>query len=168
MNLRTLLLSFALAGTACTVAVPSQFPCTHPGSTSECGTSQICGNDNLCTRIVDCGKGQARCNGNCIDITTDPNNCGYCAGLTSPAGVVCSVSCPTGETKCGAPAQCVNTTTDRNNCGTCGSICAAGHICQSGNCQTLSCPDPLVDCGTGTCINPNIDAANCGFCAGLT
>jgi hypothetical protein len=66
-----------------------------------------------------CPPGQAYCSGGCVDITTDPNNCGGCgvAGDTCPTeGCELDYCCPKGYTCC---------------CGWCNS-CAGCGDCQGG------------------------------------
>jgi hypothetical protein len=181
MNLRTLLLSFALAGAACNVSVPNQFPCKHPGQTSECGADQICGNDFLCTGKVNCPAGFLRCNGNCVDITTDPQNCGGCGTICNrtkgeacqppgtPGGSAeCRAFCFSGQSNCSG--TCRDTTTDTYNCGACGVPCPPGSACTpagpngTGQCG-LVCQNGLFSCGSpGTCVDRQRDNRNCGDC----
>ena len=61
------------------------------------------------------------CNNQCVDITSDPNNCGGCNN-------------PCGTQSCCAGA-CVDTMgSDNSNCGGCGVTCAG--TCTNGQCQT--------------------------------
>jgi peroxiredoxin len=113
-----------------------------------------------------CPSGQTLCNGTCVNIATDPNNCGACgskcaSGQSCQAGVCFKESCPSGQTLC--DGTCVNTATDPNNCGACGSKCASGQSCQAGVCFKESCPSGQILCN-GTCVNTNTDPNNCGAC----
>jgi hypothetical protein len=57
----------------------------------------------------------------------------YNARKTCSASV-CSSSCPTGTTACGA--TCTNTLADKNNCNACGTVCSGGTpYCVSGACS---------------------------------
>jgi len=85
------------------------------------------------------------CGGKCVDIYTDPANCGAC-GTACAGGNVCSagacgLSCTAGETACGG--SCRDLQTDDANCGTCGNACTLGQHCTAGVC---GCP-PGMSCG---------------------
>ena len=66
-----------------------------------------------------CDNALALCRGNCVDLASDPNNCGRCenacgAGYVCISGV-CDVDCPKGQTRCGN--TCANLMTSSANCG---------------------------------------------------
>jgi hypothetical protein len=184
MNLRTLLLSTALAASACSITVPDQFPCNTPGSTSECGSStKICGADKLCTDLVACASTEDRCNGVCVDVTHNREHCGKC-GITCAASEqclpnannvpTCTPFCAAGQRACAQPTGgfiCKDLGSDRNNCGNCDAACSPGLVCSPpspgapGRCTTV-CSPGLTNC-SGDCINVNIDAKNCGECGAV-
>jgi len=116
--------------------------------------------DGSCTPIVrivsfvtECGEGLQMCGGQCVDTSSDPENCGEC-------DVVCSydhaaASCVEGSCEMGACDQdwgdCNNDDsdgcetdllTDVNNCGTCGNVCDSG-TCDGGSC--VECTDEVCD-----------------------
>jgi hypothetical protein len=78
------------------------------------------------------------CSGICVDLQTDPTNCGAC-------GVHCAMTqaCLKGTCKC-APSEtscsglCVDLANDSNNCGSCGNTCTAGTSCKNSVCGTCS------------------------------
>jgi poly(3-hydroxybutyrate) depolymerase len=85
-----------------------------------------------------CPGGQTACNGSCIEVKNDPNNCGSC-DTQCPSGSCVSgicVPCPAGEMGCfGA---CVNLNTDPQNCGGCGEECildGSAPFCVGGVCS---------------------------------
>jgi hypothetical protein len=122
--------------------------------------------------LPDGGQTILLCDGACSDITTDPNNCGGCAGA---GGTVCSsgqVCAPTDagsgacETSCGTATECngacVTLSTDPNNCGACGNICPQGYDCHAtpnGTAPGTCLPDAVVACisNTGT-VAPIFDS----------
>lgn len=80
----------------------------------------------------------------CVDLQTDPANCGACNTPLCP-GLVCSHGtwagdCNGGVTGCFTPNApcpdfyCANTGTDPANCGGCGIQCAQGLVCSGGQC----------------------------------
>ncbi len=82
-----------------------------------------------------CSGQQAICNNQCVDLTSDPENCGDCNILCSSGvctGSTCLV-CAAEETVCGQ--QCANTATDPDNCGDCSIPCSSG-LCSNGQCET--------------------------------
>ena len=86
-----------------------------------------------------CGEGEFACDGECVDLMTDMENCGAC-GEVCESGLV-AVACIEGEcvrTDCPAAliscdAECVDPDTDPDNCGDCGVVCASGE-CVDGVC----------------------------------
>ena len=107
-----------------------------------------------------CLSGQTRCGDACVDLRTDPFNCGAC-------GNRCAVNNCTGGVcrEAGAPVQdcappfavcaaaCVNLTTDPAHCGTCDTACATGEtcvnsVCTPGTTGASGCPEGQVLCGT--------------------
>ncbi|HET8940164.1 MAG TPA: hypothetical protein VFN67_42275 [Polyangiales bacterium] len=94
---------------ACGAACPANFVC----QAGRC----------VCDSNSDCASGQNCCNGACVDVRGDKNNCGGC-------GTVCagSQSCCSGT--------CRDLTSDVNNCGSCGRTCGTNsNRCSSGTCR---------------------------------
>jgi hypothetical protein len=115
-----------------------------------------------------CPMGTAQCNGVCVDVNSDPSNCGACGNqCMMPASCVagsCQIACPPGTVNCGA--GCVDTFNDPNNCGGCGLVCAAGTSCNMGMCGGGGCPGGLQQCG-GACVDVTSDNNNCGSCGSV-
>jgi hypothetical protein len=95
-----------------------------------------------------CPRGTRRCPGSrgaCVDLQTDPKNCGACGNDCSSchscggeccAGV-CGLCFAAGQICCQG-RYCVNPFTDPKNCGGCGAedpahVCADGEICCGGS-----------------------------------
>ncbi len=123
-----------------------------------CGTGQRC-SAGACV----CDGARTACGSSCVDVTSNPNNCGGC-GHTCDAGKTCNSGACVVDT-CMAPTalcgtDCVNLTTDANNCNACGAACGGGRDCVAGACQ---CPMGLTLCGT-QCTNLSTDPGNCARC----
>lgn len=93
----------------------------------------------------ECFGGETDCSGLCVDLTTDPGNCGACDNECVAANAVagcsggsCTIaSCNPGFENCDSnPVNgCeVNTSTNPNNCGGCGIVCGVGKSCFNGLC----------------------------------
>jgi len=117
-----------------------------------------------CGSSAKCPAGQARCDGQCRDLQSDPASCGQC-GVRCAAGA----SCTAGACGCPSPtpllcgATCVDPATDPGNCGTCGHACGLG-TCAGGSC---SCTGAATDCGAAQspqCVDLQSDRNNCGAC----
>ena len=117
------------------------------------------------------------CDGQCIDLASDPMNCGACGKqcfrvpdggvpiVGSPASSFscslgqCRVYCASGLTDCNG--ACVDTNEDIANCGQCDVACAGTTSCVSGVC---TCPLPDQTNCNGLCVDTKVDGANCGAC----
>jgi alpha-tubulin suppressor-like RCC1 family protein len=108
-------------------------------------------------------SGLTACNGQCVDTTADPANCGGCNNLCF-AGEQCMASmCRCAGTLCAAPGPtqiCTNLMSDPKNCLQCGHICPRGAVCSSNGCV---CPAGLTEC-RGGCVDLQFDNNNCGRC----
>ncbi|KAI9021315.1 hypothetical protein DFJ74DRAFT_672569 [Hyaloraphidium curvatum] len=98
------------------------------------------------------GPGMEVCSGNCVNKTTDGNNCG-----------TCSTTCGGTTPEC-CSGSCFDLDSNNEHCGSCANSCTAQDAdayCQSGYCY---CPiEKPALCATG-CSNPNTDYRNCGNC----
>lgn len=104
-----------------------------------------------------CPAGTTRCENNCVDIATDPFNCGGCGINCTLASVnaqgvglcnygSCVFSCMQGWGDCNHDPKdgCeVNLGSDPRNCGACGKVCDAvpGQPCVGGQCAVTPCDD---------------------------
>lgn len=105
-----------------------------------CGQFEICV-DEQCV----CQPERELCAGSCVDLASDPANCGAC-GSSCAASAVCSLgsctdSCAPGLVDCGA--ACVTLATDPAHCGACDRSCGPGESCLFGQCQ------PRTETGSG-------------------
>jgi hypothetical protein len=102
----------------------------HPYTTLSCGLgSAYCGGNcqwGLCScddpSYTVCGAYP----GQCVDTSTDVNNCGSC-------------DYPCGSNEICCAGICADTSTDASNCGACGAVCETGTSCVDSSC---TCPAP--------------------------
>jgi len=111
-------------------------------------------------------QGKVNCGGTCVDIKSDPANCGQCGGKcpgkadTCFAGF-CQAGCTAGQTECNY-GYCVDLLTNSDHCGACGNVCMPNSQCIDGSCV---CIDGFDKCDGGkTCIDVRDDPENCGKC----
>ena len=132
-----------------------------------CGTCpNKCGNNSdgcvggvcRCNGGAACADGQTCCAGaGCLDLTSDPFNCGACGKACNPGE-----TCSGGACLCGTGAACDDGVTccvngSAGTCSTTGSCACGGSV----ECASPSvCCDPTV----GLCANLMEDDANCGAC----
>ena len=115
---------------------------------SECATGTECCT-GTCAGGKCCPAGETNCNGACVNLKTDENNCNECGRVCSGGRSCCNgfcvntqisetncgecgKRCAAGQTCCGG--KCVDTETDTNNCGTCAEVCGPNQNCQGGDC----------------------------------
>ena len=110
-------------------------------------------------------RGAAKCGESCVNLATDPSNCGTC-GTTCEVGLVCAggmcgVACIGGTTEC--QDSCANLDVDPQNCGSCGNTCPGGTVCSLGQCA-VACGGGTTECD-GVCVDMDFDVNNCGLCS---
>ncbi len=146
------------------------------GEQCEPPTAPECGAD--CRRSGPCAFWQAECDGRCVSLLTDPDNCGACgqscaAGPGIPRACVggqCSSACAAGLGNCDSNREngCeTDFRSDPDNCGSCGHQCEAAESCRNGACVTV-CAAGLGDCdrdpGNGCETDLRTAVTDCGRC----
>jgi hypothetical protein len=120
-----------------------------------------------------CPTGQTACGNACVNLLTDPSNCGAC-GNSCGAGACSNGTCTcSGGYLAMCNGTCVNTSTDSNNCNGCGNVCSPGYICKPdiagypfpASCTTYPAPSTqmltcnccngrrVITCGTGCSVD---------------
>ncbi len=168
--------------------------CTNNGGGCPAGTAYVfescapfdCGPNSLGTAChLDGGLNQAACcAAGCIDVTSDPQNCGGCGQSCGP-GAICNAGncwtvadCATSLSPfdyCVLPGNvdalgeccggtCASTEGDDSNCGSCGIVCPQGSYCFDASCVfdgglRASCDGGAAcpagtECAQGDCLAP--------------
>jgi hypothetical protein len=102
------------------------------------------------------------CTAGCVDLLSDPDNCGSC-GRTCGSGLGCisgDCACPAGKTFCND--GCRDLTGDHDNCGSCGTVCPDELVCWRGICNDRC--GPFQTLCNGSCAALFNDPQNCGAC----
>jgi hypothetical protein len=150
-----------------------------PAGANVCNNGACCFPDGTCEGQA-CANGLALCNNTCVDLGTDPNNCGNCQKVCL-AGQSCVGGKCQGATCNGGPActpglsccatGCANLLTDASNCGSCGGACPPGNICLSGQCQGTCNGGPACSASQQCCFDGCADITssetNCGACGNV-
>ncbi|MBW2264237.1 MAG: hypothetical protein JRG91_19910, partial [Deltaproteobacteria bacterium] len=97
-----------------------------------------------------CGEGETLCDGECVDTSEDPMNCGACDNECGADEIClwgeCVPDCADPLYPCGD--DCVDLTSDASNCGACGVQCDLPHTtgsCVDGVCVVTGCEDGWYD-----------------------
>lgn len=127
-----------------------------------CATGEKCAKrlPDTTTSHCSCDAGTMECSNACVDIASDPNNCGGCKIVCPGAAVsgfnshatpicrsgVCGLTCDTGWADCDSKASngCeINTARDPGHCGSCTNACdgSNGQPCITGTCATKPCEE---------------------------
>jgi hypothetical protein len=128
-----------------------------------------------------CPTGETCCEGRCVDVETDPANCGSCAATcTAPnASSTCQSGrcvnlCQPGFGDCDRNGQngCeVDLTSSAFHCGACGAACPMAResaVCDTGRCRIVSCAPGWGNCdgdaANGCEANIQTSADHCNGC----
>jgi len=83
-----------------------------------------------------CPAGLTACDGRCVDLRSDPDNCGRCDNECEDkyaqvcSNGKCAAKCAPTLSNCSG--ACVDETVDPANCGACGFACGCGQVCTGG------------------------------------
>ncbi|KAI5481557.1 tenascin XB [Pseudohyphozyma bogoriensis] len=135
-----------------------------------------------CTTTCNSGYSFSSTANGCVNIKTDPNNCGtvgkVCTasnGTPSCSNGSCTVSsCNSNYVLSNGVCTYTNTLTDTNNCGSVGNKCPSsysngiGSVCLLGQCRPLACNLWYDwDSDSNQCISVFSDLNNCGKCGSV-
>ena len=117
------------------VCPPGDPSCGDIGDPDRCG-GRRCADERYCSSgSCVCRPGLTDVSGTCLDLQTDPQNCGApgqrCDGVCS--GGRCARDCPAPRRECNG--GCVDLQTDPLNCGDCGNTCDRDELCINGRCR---------------------------------
>lgn len=144
------------------------------GCPAGCPAGEVCRDGQCVSRCSGSGSGACDgtlecCDGACVDVRSDPSNCGGCGTSCEPTGDGCvgrvcscngAMACTPPLICCGTDG-CVDPNTDARHCGGCGQPC--GGSCAAGACETCTA-DPHETTGGNTCADaePLGDLADTG------
>jgi len=151
---------------------------------SYCNSPKVCigstDEHSTCASPCPCESPKVCYSGGCVDLFTDPNNCGavgnYCSGTCTngqcvDACAAIGAPCQANQTCCdvgGGVFSCRTTSTDMQNCGSCGRACSStgANACLNGQCACGSgaeCTGGRTCC-SNSCKDTTNDVYNCGSC----
>ena len=151
---------------------------------SYCVAPKVCigstDENSTCASPCPCESPKVCYSGGCVDLFSDPNNCGavgnYCSGTCTngqcvDACAAIGAPCQTNQTCCdvgGGVFACRTTATDLLNCGACGRACSTtgANACLNGQCACGSgaeCTGGRTCC-SNSCKDTANDVYNCGTC----
>lgn len=139
---------------------------------------------------AECAVGYTECGGACVDLSSDPRNCGAC-GMTCAACELGVCVEPIGDGGVGSLAvgsaigdpfasidvvgaigtgcalgsrrcdgECVRPDSDPDHCGGCGIACGPGQVCDGATCADV-CSGAICE---GACVATERDPSHCGGC----
>jgi hypothetical protein len=120
-----------------------------------------------------CPAGTSDCNGRCVNLQLDSENCGQC-GNSCPNAQLCSqglcgTTCQTPLLQCNM--TCVDPRSDADHCGNCApcpNVLNGARGCMNGQCGIASCTGGYADCdqnpSNGCEVNLQSDTKSCGAC----
>ena len=134
-----------------------------------CEPNPSCANSRagLRCRLTESSLGGC-CGSSCLDLDSDPQNCGACGEECPVDGTCLDGGCVSPD---GGPESCVT--------GDGGALCPSGTLCVGGGCLAPTCAEggsgarcgfdataePSVGlCCDGGCVDPMSDSHNCGGC----
>jgi len=125
------------------------------GNPDDCGGTSCDALEVCIDSVCRCRAGRTRVEGRCVDLSTDPDNCGApesrCPEGTVCFGGGCHGGCPDGTRDC--DDACVRTAIDPANCGECGNRCDRDEFCARGSCEEyrggIGCTECPCDACTG-------------------
>lgn len=139
----------------------AQHQCRECLDNSNCVAPKACTPSRLCADRCSaggsaCSNGQQCCGEFCVDMKTDPLNCGACGNKCGGSKPVC------------CDGKCQDAHSSVTNCGACGVECSAKNgtpSCVVGMCQ-WSCSAGYSHClqGNTGCETPTSSADKCGGC----
>jgi hypothetical protein len=162
-----------MAGQCAAAAAHGTGPCHACGPAAPAGSGVLCGQtccasgqrcvNGTCTATT-CTAPEVLCNGVCVDLNTDVNNCGAC-GKGCPSGQPCTNGLCTTTTSCTNGVK-DGTETDVDCGGPSCPPCAAGKACLVGSdCQTNVCTAGIcADFCTGVVCPPQDQCHLAGIC----
>lgn len=110
-----------------------------------------------------CHQGRRACGESCVDLQSDPSNCGECGEVCGDSEPNCAAGRCVAD--CGPLARCdgacVSLASDPDHCGSCDRQCGEdAPSCSAGEC-VATCEEP---CEGGACPNLQSDPSHCGAC----
>lgn len=148
--------SLVAAATGVSLFNQAEAGCARAGSS--CKKKRCCSGTRCQGKRCVCPTGLQACNGSCVDLQTDTNNCSSCGNVCNGATCIAS-SCTCSDSNLTYCNSCVNLDNSQNNCNACEATCnTTGALCQAGACV---CPQGFSNVGSQCrCYNPT-DPAGC-------